>query len=308
MSKRTRINIKLERMSTPSTSDLFSALQKFIRRGRHENAIAVGNELCNRMFPSHVQLFDRLWRRLFVISTEDVGVAQRGTIRTLQGLHASARKHFEARETEQARKFCLEAILTLSHSPKSRLTDNAYIWFARNPPTETPPESLYDASTLYTLVETKDEEALLELIASSYRHRNHPGLAIQAKSVCEAASCSLAENNLLMDELTSLWEAYSSDNCVLYLMHMGLLVCRPPSNICIEQHDLPFKIPSLPSKLPDFCYDKHTRKGRQLNRGLRHFVEVGSLLENCSIPDPYYPRLLQHVCMMDETTKLHTNE
>jgi hypothetical protein len=43
--------------------------------------------------------------------------------------------------------------------------------------------------------------------------------------------------------------------------------------------------------VPDYAVDKHTRRGRQLGRGYKHFFQEGAHLENrADIPDPYESR------------------
>ncbi len=39
-------------------------------------------------------------------------------------------------------------------------------------------------------------------------------------------------------------------------------------------------------EIPDYCYDKHTKKGKRLGRGVDHFVDEASLLTN-GIEDEY---------------------
>ncbi len=47
---------------------------------------------------------------------------------------------------------------------------------------------------------------------------------------------------------------------------------------------------SMPRReIPDWAHDKHTRRGKQLGRGVDHFFDVGARLENVeiAIEDPY---------------------
>jgi len=277
-----------------SDSDLFSALQKFIRRGMDEDVLSVGNEMCNRMIPNYnVKCWVRVWRRLHIIATEDIGVAQRDTHCYLAHMQEEAGSHFYSNNSdnrEKARRPCLEAILTLCRSPKSRLTDNAYIYFARHPLTSVSEEILHQA------IESKDEMRLLQLIASVCRQRNSKQARLKASGIIQAVRSNISEE--LYPEFESIVQAHQTDDCVLYLMHMGLLLCRPPSQPCIGQ-----KVAGTPPSLlmdakllPDFVYDKHTKRGRELyHRRLRHFVEHGCRLSNCEIEDPYYNLLLLEV-------------
>lgn len=275
--------------SVHSDSDLLSALQKFIRRGMDKDVLSVGNEMCNRMIPNYdVQKWVRLWRRLHIIATEDIGVAQQGTHFYLACTYEEADSHFHSSDKERARHPCLEAILTLCRSPKSRLTDNAYIHFARHPLTSVSDKALNQA------IENKDEMNLLQLIASVYRQRKNKQSRINVSGIIQAVRSRVSDDLCL--EFESIIEAHRADDCVLYLMHIGLLLCRPPSKTCVSQ-----KFAFTPAKLtddllPDFVYDKHTKRGRDVyRRGMRHFVEHGCRLYNCDIVDPYYDLLLQEV-------------
>jgi len=40
-----------------------------------------------------------------------------------------------------------------------------------------------------------------------------------------------------------------------------------------------------PIMIPDYCFDKHTSTGRKMGRGLKHFYEEGSKLNNMAIVD-----------------------
>ena len=38
---------------------------------------------------------------------------------------------------------------------------------------------------------------------------------------------------------------------------------------------------------PDWVFDKHTNRGKELNRGMYHFYIVASKLHNCFLKDQY---------------------
>jgi len=228
-----------------------------------------------------------------IIATEDIGVAQRGTHCYLARMQEEADSHFYSsnmESREKAKRPCLEAILTLSRSPKSRLTDNAYIYFSRKPLISTSEEALYQA------IESKAEKKLLQLIASVYRQRKHKHSRVKASGVIRAVRPNISID--LNTEFESIVRAHQADGCVLYLMHMALLICRPPSQTCVGQTLVGITPTPLEDEnpLPDFVYDKHTKRGREVyRRGLRHFVEHGCRLRNCDIDDPYYDLLLEDV-------------
>jgi len=99
--------------------EAISALQKCIRRGLEKEALYWAIEV-NSKYP------DYLWRRLVIISTEDVGLANPQLIATIAELQ---RCEVEQRKQSQTKEYdlCLLgfAILSLARSPKSRETDDA---------------------------------------------------------------------------------------------------------------------------------------------------------------------------------------
>lgn len=271
-----------------SISELKSALQKFIRRGMHKEALAAANGLCDYIMMKDVSLWETFWARLHIIATEDIGVAQYGTHRYLEKVKAEAAKDFFGATEINSRAFrsaCLAAVFTLSHSPKSRLTDNSYIYFEKRPLVS----ASYDR--LYRFIESRDEYSLLELIASVHRQRNYEHAKLRDKDIYNAVKANI-QDGYLLEELENIWAAHKARPCVLYLMHLALLLIRPPTKPVIPKTE--FVDVAALETLPDFVYDKHTRRGREiLGRGFEHFVRVSCVLENCHIPDPYYELLLE---------------
>lgn len=81
--------------------------------------------------------------------------------------------------------------------------------------------------------DSKDEPALLEFIASV--HQSQQLSPFKHKDVCLCVGCAMNDDDL-QDEPQSVWEVHQADQCVLFLMHVGLLLCRPPSRVsCIAQ-------------------------------------------------------------------------
>lgn len=68
----------------------------------------------------------------------------------------------------------------------------------------------------------------------------------------------------------------------MFLVHAVLLLCRCKKSRLVDyalikvwrEHD------SKEVRIPDYAHDMHTLRGKQLNRGLDHFYEVGAHLEN----------------------------
>jgi replication-associated recombination protein RarA len=100
--------------------ELMSALQKDIRRGHEYKALfwAVKIESTNKKAS-----ITRLWNRLKVIASEDIGPANPVmplVIETLEKQYLDARK----RRSDSCRIFLANAIIILARSEKSRITDD----------------------------------------------------------------------------------------------------------------------------------------------------------------------------------------
>ena len=97
--------------------EIISALQKDIRRGNEEQALYWVLELLPR-FEAY------LWRRLLVISNEDIGIANPDLLVQVQVLRA---QYFEFREEGKdgtCRLILANAILLMCRSPKARIADH----------------------------------------------------------------------------------------------------------------------------------------------------------------------------------------
>jgi len=101
---------------TPKGYDLhevISALQKEIRRGNEYEAVYWANELEN--FNAKV-----LWKRLRVIASEDIGIANPFASLIVDVLE----KQYSADKKDSRRLFLVHAVLYLARAPKSRIVDN----------------------------------------------------------------------------------------------------------------------------------------------------------------------------------------
>ncbi len=102
--------------------ELISALQKSIRRGLVENAVLVAYEL----FASGTEFEDQVWRRLEVISVEDVGMGRPDApviVRALDELRRRA-----VRESPDRLIYLVHAVRLLALSPKDRTSDEMANW------------------------------------------------------------------------------------------------------------------------------------------------------------------------------------
>ena len=98
--------------------ELVSMLQKSIRRGLEENALAAAYE----MYITSPQFFEKLWRRLLIISVEDIGFGDPKAPELIHSLF-SISKEFPYTDGDQPVLF-MQAIRYLCRCTKERSTDN----------------------------------------------------------------------------------------------------------------------------------------------------------------------------------------
>jgi replication-associated recombination protein RarA len=107
-----------------AADELTSALQKSIRRGLVENALLVAYEMCS----SSPELEEHLWRRLEVISVEDVGF---GSAQAPVIVDALYRMHLRVPRGRGDRfLFAAHAVRLLATSVKDRTSDEMATWAA----------------------------------------------------------------------------------------------------------------------------------------------------------------------------------
>ncbi len=97
--------------------ELVAGLQKSIRRADYEIAIDIAYE----MYITSEQFEDKLWRRLTIISCEDIGFGNPRAIELIRNLD-QARKKFPYQDGDRP-FFFIHAIRFLCEQPKERSTD-----------------------------------------------------------------------------------------------------------------------------------------------------------------------------------------
>lgn len=101
--------------------EVISAFQKSIRRGDEENAVFWGVELFESGYIGH------LWNRIFIIASEDIGLAEDnfvGKIIALKQSYDYLEKHRPKKVSKNL--VLLQTIITLVRAKKSRYVDLAY--------------------------------------------------------------------------------------------------------------------------------------------------------------------------------------
>lgn len=107
-------------MNGYSFDEATSAMQKAIRRGDERVALFFSAELDRSGFGEYV------WKRLRIICSEDIGLAEPMMPAVIRALYESWRDQFKKRETRPAeRMFLIHAVLLLVRARKSRIVDHA---------------------------------------------------------------------------------------------------------------------------------------------------------------------------------------
>ena len=120
-------------LTTPGgykVGEVASALQKCIRRGLAEDALFWATELdLTRTGPDCNGFGEYVWKRLKIIASEDVGLADNSAAPTIQALYQSWLEQRKKKDVKNApeRLFMVHAVLFLAGCRKSRTVDHALI-------------------------------------------------------------------------------------------------------------------------------------------------------------------------------------
>lgn len=121
--------------------EVISALQKEVRRGHTENACRLAYELIS----TSPELEEKLWRRLIVISVEDVGMGDPQApilINNLYEMHA----YFSVGALDRP-LFAIHAVRYLCESEKDRSSDELVNWIKQTDKTPEIPDYALDMHT-----------------------------------------------------------------------------------------------------------------------------------------------------------------
>jgi replication-associated recombination protein RarA len=126
--------------------EVASALQKEIRRGNEREALFWATELELSGNASYV------WKRLLIIASEDVGIADSNVALTVRALYENwlemSRKVKEKRHAGFYRVFLAHAVCLLARAPKSRMLDHALmVMYEGDRPTPPIPDYAIDKHT-----------------------------------------------------------------------------------------------------------------------------------------------------------------
>jgi replication-associated recombination protein RarA len=110
-----------------AADEVISALQKEIRRGHAENAAVLAYE----MLITSAELEAMLWRRLLVISVEDVGWGDLQAPQLVHTLCQIAERFERSGYPPDRGLFAIHAVRYLASRPKDRSSDEMYGWIQK---------------------------------------------------------------------------------------------------------------------------------------------------------------------------------
>jgi len=119
--------------------EVVSGLQKAIRRGQVDDALYWATDMDLSGFSGY------LWRRLFIIACEDIGLANPDAITQVNALFNAYHAQKPSKNQGPKRLMLAQAVIVLATSPKSRLVDDAMVvhyWDHENQYREVPDYAL----------------------------------------------------------------------------------------------------------------------------------------------------------------------
>jgi replication-associated recombination protein RarA len=264
---------------------LMSALQKAIRWCEVDEARSFAKDLMD--MDSQPTL---VFNRLLTIAAEDVGLADPSLILYVRKLYdefdnkrkQNGIKKADAFNFPDLREIVDRAVIAAAISYKSRLTAMAtgatlYDIYQNETFKENP--SIY-LSRLADTVKNRDEKQALYYAFVA-------GIFLNLKDRISIFIRRQGEDR--NDYLIQGWaEEYKRDSEKMVLAGCVVMLCRPLSvthgeyENAIDQH---FSTPINKAQIPDRAYDKHTRKGENMDRGLKNFFKVAATVKNERFPN-----------------------
>lgn len=118
-----------------------SAVQKMIRRGQEEDAIWFALELDQSGYSAWI------WRRLKIVASEDVGIAEPLAALTVRALYENWLDERQRDKRAQGGLFLVHAVIVLSRAKKSRIADSAFVALGEHAPPREIPDVALDVHT-----------------------------------------------------------------------------------------------------------------------------------------------------------------
>ena len=309
--------------------ELLSALQKDIRRCK-KDSLYWAKEL-SLINP------ELLWKKLEIIGSEDIGIADpcvqtyiwdqkhkyqnnkyqnnkyqnnkdqnnkyqnnKDQNNKYQNNKDQNNKDQNNKDIWEKRMIILNTVNYLVYQNKSRICDNVNHAYFKQP-------HIYKGNIYQVLKEFKKsiDNKNSDL---AFKYASHLYLAEKEKLIIDKLAEPEDSHSYV---LINLFWKYNKINrnrtCVLFLAHLilyrtfDLATIQKPIVNDLSMDDV-MKIYSNNEILEfeDYVFDKHTDRGKYLNRGFKHFYEEAAKLVNCYIDDPYEELAKKYNC--DRTT------
>jgi hypothetical protein len=284
-------------MRTVTNNEFFevaSALQKSIRRGLLDEAIYRVRELHESNYAAYA------WKRLRIITSEDVGLAEPGMAALIDGLYSLAAPRVKQRQN--CADLLVHATAALVRAKKSRIVDHAtlFVYSAK---------TAVDGGRFFEALMGGDEETALAQAAAHDRDQNLGEWVWAIAQMVMTARAGLAEPTLPAD-FAALYRAWTDLRKKrdtehyperLFLIHACLRVVRSLQSSVVHAYNRVAFKDLAPRPIPDYALDKHTRRGRAMKRGWDHFFTEGMKLANeADLPDAYRERAIAMLKARDE--------
>lgn len=248
------------------TDEVISSFQKAIRRGYKEEAIQWALEA----YWTGSWNQSNIWNRVLVVSVEDVGLANPQAII----------KAYQLRKENRPLSL-VTAVSLLAESPKSRVNDWACC-FLNKCKIDLKAEQAKD----------KDPEVLYYISSLVHSEEKITGKYKCAQYYIWEAFRTVMSNSPYYQTLEELglssnWRWQDKTFLIyIHLAHLWINDCLPTKIENIEENkSLEYLIEGYRKReglvgVPDYALDKHTGKGRNMDRGMKHFIEEGSKINN----------------------------
>lgn len=252
---------------------LYSALQKFIRRGNIDDAVKVASEF---LFGRDGELMSKnnyskgLFKRLITIACEDCGPAASAVIRHFTNLPIT-----EVSLVSFAASLCVV----------SKTRTNSTIGM-----------KVHSDTALFRI--NCDDDAI----------ETHLKLCLKNKSYYGAVGMSLLMKKRDQKRLWRILATYlpSELSKILARDSDNLRICQACTYVCLPAPKIAFIVEEEPdyslSKnpvFPDYVYDKHTTEGKRAGKGLDHFFNEGAKVNTPIMPDLGKKEYIEIYKMMD---------
>jgi len=109
--------------------------------------------------------------------------------------------------------------------------------------------------------------------------------------VIASEDIGLADPNVCVQirTLHETWKLRKKEpDALLYFVHAVLILVRAPKSRIVDNALSCFFFgPPVEFDILDWALDKHTKRGKEMGRGMKHFFEESAKLVNCVLEDPY---------------------